>query len=184
MSVSFDPKIRLKHMADYLAHIHLNLPPEDAEIQLLRCRLVGYRLVAQLKDEGYSKKYIDDLMAESYKNLREKTGIHVEDPYINPCASQYQMLDRLKAYALRDPAEPFMKLLRAEFKKVFVPTLRLLTDLCTSKNKYSWEEVKFQLHEIMRLLQVDVNWDECESHLKSYLQKVAPIMGNGSGKQI
>jgi len=178
MSVSFDPKTRLKHLENYVAKVHLNLPPEEAEIQLLRCRLVAYSLASQLKSEGFSRKYVDDLMEGAYKTLGEKAGKELKDPYADPCASQYLILDRLRAFAQRDPAEPFMIFLRAEFKKVFVPTMRLLTDMCTSKNKYSWEEVKYQLQEIMKLLQVDVNWEECESHLKRYLEKVAPILAD------
>ena len=178
MPVSFDPELRLRQLAEYVLKVHLNLGPEEAEVQLLRCRLVGYSLAAQLASEGYGKKYIDSLMAEAYKNLEAVTGRVVTNPYADPCASQYAMLDWLRSLAMRDPAEPFMIFIRAEFRKVFVPTLRLLTALCGTKNKYTWEEVRDQLQEIMRLLQVEAAWEECESHLERYLQKVAPIMGD------
>jgi hypothetical protein len=69
-----------------------------------------------------------------------------------------------------------MRFIRAEFKKVFVTTLRLMTDLCKSKNKYTWEEVKVQLQEIMKSLNVDVTWEECEARLEIYLKKIAPVM--------
>jgi hypothetical protein len=176
MAVTFDPHLRLKHLENYVRNIHLNLPLEESRVQLLRCRLVGYRLAAELKEEGYTKKHIDDLMAQVYQTLRESAGREVIDPYVDPCASQYAILDELRSYAQRDLSEPFMRFLRAEFKKVFVPTLRLMTDLCEGKNKYSWEEVKVQLQEIMMLLNVDVNWEECEVHLMKYLKKVAPLL--------
>jgi hypothetical protein len=176
MTVTFDPHVRLEHLENYVRKIHLNLPLEESRVQLLRCRLVGYRLAAELKGEGYTKKRIDDLMAQVYQTLRESAGREVIDPYVNPCASQYAILDELRSYAQRDLSEPFMRFLRAEFKKVFVPTLRLMTDLCEGENKYTWEEVKDQLQEIMILLNIDVNWEECEVHLKKYMEKVAPIM--------
>lgn len=86
------------------------------------------------------------------------------------------ILDELRSYASRDLSEPFMRFLRAEFKRVFVPTLRLMTDLCKSKNKYSWEEVIAQLQEIMKNLKVDVSWEECEARLKRYMNKVIPLL--------
>jgi hypothetical protein len=175
MAVTFDPHVRLKHLENYVRNIHLSLPLEEARIQLLRCRLVGYQLASELIEEGYTKDYIDGLMASVYKKLEESAGQEVIDPYLDPCASQYAILDELRSYALRDPAEPFMRFLRAEFKKVFVPTLRLMTDLCKGENKYSWEEVKDQLQEIMALLNVEVNWDDCETHLKRYMIKILPL---------
>lgn len=173
MVVTFDPHVRLKHLENYVRNIHLNLPLEEARVQLLRCRLVGYQLAAELIEEGYTKEYVDNLMAGVYKTLQEAAGREVIDPYLDPCVSQYAILDELRSYAQRDLSEPFMRFLRAEFKKVFVPTLRLMTDLCKGENKYSWEEVKDQLQEIMGLLNVEVNWDECEAHLKRYMDKIS-----------
>jgi hypothetical protein len=176
MAVTFDPHVRLKHLENYVRNIHLSLPLEEARIQLLRCRLVGYQLVSELIEEGYTMDYIDGLMASVYKKLEESAGREVIDPYLDPCASQYAILDELRSYAQRDLTEPFMRFLRAEFKKVFVPTLRLMTDLCKGGNKYSWEEVKDQLQEIMVLLNVEVNWDDCETHLKRYMIKILPLL--------
>jgi hypothetical protein len=173
MAVTFDPHVRLKHLENYVRSIHLNLPLEEARVQLLRCRLVGYQLASELIEEGYTKEYIDDLMVQVYQTLQESKGKEVIDPYLDPCASQYTILDELRSYAQRDLSEPFMRFLRAEFKKVFVPTLRLMTDLCKGENKFSWEEVKDQLQEIMVLLNVDVNWEECEAHLKKYMDKIS-----------
>jgi hypothetical protein len=48
-----------------------------------------------------------------------------------------------------------------------------LTDLCKSEKKYSWSEVLEQLQPIMKDLQIDVNWDECERHLEKYLEKAS-----------
>lgn len=175
MVVTFDPHVRLRHLENYVRNIHLNLPLEEARVQLLRCRLVGYQLAAELIAEGYNKEYIDNLMADVYKTLEKSSGREVIDPYLDPCTSQYAILDELRSNAQRDLSEPFMRFLRAEFKKVFVPTLRLMTDLCVSKNKYSWEEVKDQLQEIMTLLNVEVNWEECEAHLRNYMDKVSPL---------
>jgi len=175
MAVTFDPHVRLKHLENYVQNIHLNLPLEEARIQLLRCRLVGYQLASELIEEGYTKDYIDGLMASVYRKLGESAGREVIDPYLDPCASQYAILDELRSYAQRDLTEPFMRFLRAEFKKVFVPTLRLMTDLCKGGNKYSWEEVKDQLQEIMALLNVEVNWDDCETHLERYMIKILPL---------
>ena len=178
--MSFDPHLRLQHLEEYVRKIHFNLPPPEARVQLLRCRLVGYSLAAELKEEGYTKMYIDQLMAEGYRALRMASGEEIIDPYKDPCASQYMILDELKSYASRDLSLPFMRFLREEFKKVFVPTLRLLTDLCKSKNKYSWEEVKAQLQEVMLDLKVDVSWEECEDRLDLYLNKVVPLLEIGS----
>jgi len=176
MPVTFEPHKRLEHLEDYVSKINSYLPAEEARIQLLRCRLVGYSLVAEINEEAYTRKYVDQLIAQAYQTLSTATGKEVADPYKDPCKSQYMILDELRSYALRDPAEPFMKFIRAEFKKVFVPTLRLMTDLCKSKNKYSWEEVKAQLQEIMKSLNVDVTWEECEERLERYLKKIEPVL--------
>jgi hypothetical protein len=172
--VSFDPHKRLEGLESYLKT--LKIPLQEARIQLLRCRLVGYSLAAELMAEGWTKGDIDRIMAEAYQSLREKTGQEVVDPYLDPCASQYSILDELRSYSLRSIEEPFMVFLRAEFKKVFVPTCLLLTELCKSENKYSWEEVKSQLQEIMEMLDVPVDWEECESHLQRYMKKVGPLL--------
>jgi hypothetical protein len=176
MPVIFEPHKRLEHLEDYVSKIQFNLPPEEARIQLLRCRLVGYSLVAEINEEAYNRKYIDQLFAQAYQTLSTATGRAVVDPFKDPCTSQYVILDELKSYISRDPAEPFMRFIRAEFKKVFVTTLRLMTDLCQSKNKYSWEEVKTELQEIMKSLNVDVTWEECEERLERYMKKIEPIM--------
>ncbi len=176
MPVTFEPHKRLEHLEDYVSKINFYLPAEEARIQLLRCRLVGYSLVAEINEEAYTRKYVDQLIAKAYQTLSTANGKEVADPYKDPCKSQYMILDELRSYASRDPAEPFMRFIRAEFKKVFVTTLRLMTDLCKSKNKYSWEEVKVQLQEIMKSLNVDVTWEECEARLERYLKKIAPVM--------
>lgn len=181
MAVTFDPHLRLEHLEGYVRNIHLNRPVEEARVQLLRCRLVGYSIVAELKEEGYTKKYIDQLMVQAYQKLWTETGKEVADPYKEPCVSQYMILDELRSYASRDPSTHFMRFLRAEFKKVFVPTLRLMTDLCKSENKYSWNEVVAQLQEIMTMLKVDVTWEECEARLTRYMGKVGPILEIDSG---
>lgn len=175
MPVTFEPHKRLEHLEDYVCKINSYLPVEEARIQLLRCRLVGYSLAAEISDEAYSRKYIDQIFSRAYKILSEAAGRKIADPYEDPCASQYAILDELKSYTTRDPAEPFMKFIRAEFKKVFVPTLRLMTDLCHSSNKYSWEEVKAQLQEIMISLQVDVTMKECEERLERYMKKIGRL---------
>jgi hypothetical protein len=176
MAVTFDPHIRLEHLESYLNELPLKLPFPEARIQLLRCRVVGYSLAAELLAEGYTREHIDRIMASAYQNLAEKTGREVVDPYLDPCASQYALLDELRSYSLRGVDEPFMIFLRAEFKKVFVPTCRLLTELCKSEKKYSWEEVKSQLQEIMEALDVPVDWEECEAHLQRYMEKVGPLL--------
>ncbi|MCK9440609.1 MAG: hypothetical protein M0Q13_04220 [Methanothrix sp.] len=176
MPVTFEPHKRLEHLEDYVSKINLYLPAEEARIQLLRCRLVGYSLVAEINDEAYTRKYVDQLIAQAYESLSAATGKEATNPYKDPCKSQYMILDELRSYASMDLDLPFMRFIRAEFKKVFVPTLRLMTDLCRSENKYSWVEVKAQLQEIMKSLNVDVTWDECEARLERYLKKIAPIM--------
>jgi hypothetical protein len=175
MPVTFEPHKRLEHLTNYIGKINLYLPVEEARIQLLRCRLVGYGLVAEINEEAYNKKYIDQLFAQAYQTLSTAIGRVIEDPYKDPCKSQYMILDELQSYLSRDPAEPFMRLVRAEFKKVFVPTLRLMTDFCPSQNKYSWEEVKSQLQGIMMGLNVDVTWAECDERLERFLKKIAPV---------
>ncbi|MDD4651203.1 MAG: hypothetical protein PHQ34_03130 [Methanothrix sp.] len=163
-------------MKDYIGKIDSYLPLEEARIQLLRCRLVGYSLVAEIRDEPYTREYVDHLISRSYQTLSAKAGRAIVDPYNDPCASQYFILDELRSYAFRDPSEPFMKFIRAEFKKVFVPTLRLMTDLCKSNNKLTWSEVKEQLQEIMKSLNVDVTWADCEERLDRYLGKIEPVL--------
>ena len=176
MPVTFEPHKRLEHLRNYISKINLNLPVEDARIQLLRCRLVGYGLVAEINEKAYERKYIDRLFGQAYQTLSATAGREIKDPYEDPCKSQYLILDELHSYLLRDPAEPFIRMVRAEFKKAFVPTLRLMTDLCFSEKKYSWEEVKSQLQEIMMGLNVDVTWAECDERLERYLEKIAPIL--------
>jgi len=176
MTVSFDPHLRLQHLENYVLKIHLNLPLDEARIQLLRCRAVGYSLAAELKNEGYSRKSIDALMAEAYRNLRNAHGCDVVDPFIDPCASQYMILDELRSYAEKEMTRHFRDFLLTKFKKAFIPTLCLLTEFCRSGRKYSWEEVKTELQEIMMLLEVPVSWDECDAHLSRYMEKVAPIL--------
>lgn len=77
MPVTFEPYLRLEHLENYVRNIHLNLPLEVARVQLLRCRLVGYSIAAELKEEGYTKKYIDQLMAQAYQDLWTTTGEEV-----------------------------------------------------------------------------------------------------------
>lgn len=178
MPVTFEPHKRLEKLEEYVTKIHLNLPTDEARIQLLRCRLVGYGLIAEINEEAYSRRYIDQIFHEAYSNLSETAGREIVDPYQDPCKSQYLILDELESYRLREPAERFMVFIRAEFKKVFVPTLALMTDLCPSEKKYSWEEVKAELQEIMKGLKVDVTWRECEERLEKYLKKIEPVLGS------
>jgi hypothetical protein len=178
MPVTFEPHKRLENLLEYISKIHLNLPPDEARIQLLRCRIVSYSLIAEINEEAYSRRYIDQIFREAYSNLSEAAGREIVDPYQDPCKSQYLILDELESYRLRDPAERFMVFIRAEFKKVFVPTLRLMTDLCPSEKKYSWEEVKAELQEIMEGLNVDVTWRECEERLEKYMKKIEPVLGS------
>lgn len=174
--VKFDPRTRLAHLEEHLRRIHRNLPLEEARIQLLRCRLVAYRLIADIGDSTYDKSYVDRLMSEIYGKLSELSGVKLTDPYTNPCESQYQILEELKSYRYRDPNERFMRFVREEFREIFIPTLFLLTYLCRSEKKYTWEEVKSQLDGIMRDLGVVVSWDECEEELKRYARKVFPVL--------
>jgi len=177
MAVTFEPHTRLKHLEEYVTKIHLKLPPDEARVQLLRCRVVAYGLIAEISESTYSKRYVDQIFAQAYRNLSESTGRNLRDPFSDPCTSQYQILDELRSYGNRDMPETFLRLVRAEFKKAFVPTMRLLTELCHSENKYSWEEVKQQLVEIMDQLGVDVTMKECEEKLEKYLIKVEPVLG-------
>ncbi len=54
MPVTFEPHKRLEHLEDYVSKINFYLPSEEARIQLLRCRLVGYSLVAEINEEAYN----------------------------------------------------------------------------------------------------------------------------------
>jgi hypothetical protein len=172
MTVTFEPRTRLKHLEEYVTKIHLKLPPEEAKVQLLRCRIVAYSLIAEIGEKAYNKAFVNQIFAQAYRNLSESTGQDLRDPFLDPCASQYQLLDELRSYCRRDLSEPFLRFIRAEFKKAFIPTMRILTDLCHSENKYSWEEVKLQLLEIMDQLGVDVTWEECEEKLERYMKKI------------
>ncbi len=102
MTVTFEPRTRLKHLEEYVTKIHLKLPPEEAKVQLLRCRIVAYSLIAEINESAYSKKYVDQIFAEAYRNLSELTGQDLRDPFSDPCASQYQILDELRSYGRRD----------------------------------------------------------------------------------
>lgn len=174
--ISFEPHTRLSHLEDYVRHIHLNLPFDEARIQILRCRLLAYRLAAEIDDEKYNKQYVDNLFAEVYMNLRS-TGREITDPYLDPCASQYQLLEELKTYVYRDQDDRFMIFIRAEFKKLFIPTLFVLTALCKSEKKYSWPEMKSQLTQIMQMIGVDDSWKDCDAYLNKYWGKVAGLLG-------
>lgn len=178
MPVTFEPHKRLEKLLEYISKIHLSLPPDEARIQLLRCRIVGYSLIAEINKEGYSRKYIDQSFQQAYSNLSETAGREINDPYENPCESQYLILDELESYRMRDPSERFMVFIRAEFKKVFVPTLALMTALCLSEKKYTWDEVKGQLQEIMLGLNVDVTWNECEERLERYMKKIEHVISS------
>jgi hypothetical protein len=152
------------------------LPFEEARIQLLRCRLVAYRLAAELNDGIHNKAYIDAIMAEAYKKLGENVGRPIKDPYLDPCASQYDLLEELRSYSYWDRTDHFIEFLRSEFKKIFIPTLRVLTELCKSENKYNWEDVKTQLQLIMDALEVTATWEECEAYLERYIAKIAIVL--------
>jgi len=179
MPVTFEPHKRLETLEDYLSRIHTSLPLEEIRIQLLRCRIVGYSLAAEINEPAYSRDYIDQLFRQIYQDLSSKFGQDITDPYLDPCASQFQILDELKSYLARDMGGHFMEFVRAKFKQAFVPTLRLMTDLCQREEKYSWDEVKVQLQEIMQEMKVDVTWEECEERLDRYMKKIRPLMGLG-----
>ncbi len=176
MPVTFEPYKRLEHLEEYILKIGIYLPIGEARIQLLRCRLVAYSLIAEIDEKAYDKEFIDQLFAKAYQSLSLAFGIDIRDPYEDPCKSQYMILDELRSYLARNSDEPFMRFIRAEFKKVFVPTIRLMTDLCKSEKKYSWDEAKGQLLDIMNSLNVDVTWDECEEKLERYLEKITPML--------
>ena len=176
MPISYEPHTRLAHLEDYISKIHLNLPLEEAKIQLLRCRLTGYKLVAEIGDEKYNKEYVDNLIGKSYENLSKVTGEKIIDPYADPCASQYSLLEELKSYTYWDRDSPLITLIKVEFKKVFIPTLRLLTELCRSENKYTWEEVKAELQQIMDELEVDIAWELCDTYMEKYMEKVSGLI--------
>lgn len=176
MPVTFEPHKRLETLEDYLGRIHIYLPLDEIKIQLLRCRIVGYSLAAEINDPAYSRDYIDQLFLKIYQGLSEKFGQDITDPYLDPCTSQYQILDELKSYLSRDMGEHFMAFIRSKFKKALIPTLRLMTDLCQREDKYSWKEVKVQLQEIMQEMEVDVTWEECEERLERYLKKIKPLL--------
>ena len=176
MPVTFEPHKRLETLEDYLGRIQSTLPLEEIRIQLLRCRIVGYSLAAEINEPPYSREYIDQIFCQIYQSLSDKYGQEIADPYLDPCASQYQILDELKSYLSRDIGEHFMAFVRSKFKKAFVPTLRLLTDLCRREDKYTWDEVKEELQGIMLEMKVDVTWEECEERLERYMKKIKPIM--------
>ena len=176
MGVTFDPETRLTHLENYLKVFHMSLTFEEAKIQLLRSRLIAYKLVAELGDEKRGKCYADDIIKKGYKNLGRHWEMEIEDPYEDPCAGQYKLLTELRSYVYRDMSHPFMIFIRSEFRKIFVPTLRLMTALCQSENKYTWEEVKRELQEVMTELGVEIGWDDCEAYLEDYLEKVSQIL--------
>lgn len=176
MTISYEPHTRLAHLESYVSKVHLNLPLEEAKIQLLRCRLTGYKLIAEIGDEKYNKKYVDNLIGKGYENLRKGRSEKVIDPYEDPCASQYSLLEEIKSYTYWDMESPLLALIRVEFKKVYIPTLRLLTELCKSENKYTWEEIKAQLQKIMDELEVDVSWEQCDAYMEKYIEKVSDVM--------
>lgn len=178
MAITFDPETRLDHMADYLGRFHLNLTFEEGRVQLLRLRLTGYKLAAEIGD-GEARARVDEMIKKGYENLGEHWKRNVEDPYDDPCRAQYDLLAELRSYVYRDLSEPFMAFIRSEFKKIFVPTLRLMTELCRSKNKYTWDQVKVQLQEIMTEIKVDVEWEVCDAYMEQYLEKVSGVLKIG-----
>ena len=179
MGVSFDPETRLDNMAGYLRTFSMNLTFEEGKIQLLRLRLTGYKLAAEIGD-GDAKRRVDEMIKKGYERLGERWEREAVDPYDDPCKSQYDLLAELRSYVYRDLSEPFMAFIRAEFKKIFVPTLRLLTELCRSPNKYTWDQVKVQLQEIMAEIEVDVEWEVCDAYMERYLAKVSGVLEIGA----
>jgi hypothetical protein len=182
MAVTFDPETRLDHMADYLGRFHLNLTFEEGRVQLLRLRLTGYKLAAEIGDGAGRRRRVDDMIKKGYQSLGEHWERESLDPYDDPCHAQYELLAELRSYVYRDLSEPFMAFIRSEFKKIFVPTLRLLTELCRSENKYTWNQVKVQLQEIMAEIEVDVEWKVCDEYMEGYLAKVSGILKIGDEK--
>ena len=178
MSVSFDPETRLDYMASYLRTFSMNLTFEEGRIQLLRLRLTGYKLAAEIGD-GDVRKRVDEMIKKGYEKLGERWEREAIDPYDDPCQSQYDLLAELRSYVYRDLSEPFMVFIRAEFKKIYVPPLRLLTELCRSPNKYTWDQVKVQLQEIMAEIDVDVEWEVCDAYMERYLAKVSGVLEIG-----
>lgn len=177
--VTFDPHVRLSHLEDYVENVPTSLPFEEARIELWRARLQGYKIIADIQDEGYSKDYIDQLIKKAEMTLEERYQRVVEDLFDDPCASQYYLLTEIRSYTYLDPSNRFAVLVRAEFKKIYIPTLRLLTELCHSEKKYSWDEVKEQLQQYMDELKVDVTWEACDAYLERYLEKVSVVLGIG-----
>jgi len=181
LAVTFDPETRLSTMADYLGRFHLNLTFEEGMVQLLRLRLTGYKLAAEIGD-GEARARVDEMIKKGYESLGERWERDAKDPYDDPCRAQYDLLAELRSYVYRDLSEPFMAFIRSEFKKIFVPTLRLLTELCRSPNKYTWDQVKVQLQEIMAEIEVDVEWEVCDAYMERYLAKVSGVLEIGSGE--
>jgi len=181
LAVTFDPETRLSTMADYLGRFHLNLTFEEGMVQLLRLRLTGYKLAAEIGD-GEARARVDEMIKKGYESLGERWELEAIDPYDDPCRAQYDLLAELRSYVYRDLSEPFMAFIRSEFKKIFVPTLRLLTELCRSPNKYTWDQVKVQLQEIMAEIEVDVEWEVCDAYMERYLAKVSGVLEIGSGE--
>jgi hypothetical protein len=182
MPVTFDPETRLDHIADYLGRFHMNLTFEEGRVQLLRLRLTGYKLAAEIGD-GEARARVDEMIKKGYEKLGDHWEREAIDPYDDPCQAQYDLLAELRSYVYRDLSDPFMAFIRAEFKKIFVPTLRLLTELCRSPNKYTWDQVKVQLQEIMTEIEVDVEWEVCDAYMEGYLEKVSGVLEIGPGKE-
>jgi len=67
----------------------------------LRCRIVAYGLIAEIGEKAYNKAFVDQIFAQAYRNLSESTGQDLRDPFSDPCASQYQILDELNALGAR-----------------------------------------------------------------------------------
>ena len=61
MPVTFEPHKRLATLEDYVRRIDSYLPLNEIKIQLLRCRLVGYSLAAEINEPAYSRDYIDGI---------------------------------------------------------------------------------------------------------------------------
>jgi hypothetical protein len=181
VAITFDPSTRLDHIEEYLGRFHLNLTFEEGRVQLLRLRLTGYKLAAEIGD-GEGRARVDAMIKKGYQKLGEHWERESPDPYDDPCTAQYELLAELRSYVYRDLSEPFMGFIRAEFKKIFIPTLRLLTELCRSLNKYTWEQVKGQLQEIMAEVEVDVEWEVCDAYMKGYLANVSGILEIEAGE--